>query len=329
MNKDRTSISFSIIVPVYNRPAEIAELLQSLTRQTYTDFEVIVVDDGSSLLSEKIARNFMGVLNLKYFYKPNSGPGLSRNYGMQRASGNYFIILDSDVVVPEKYMQQINIALQKKYVDAFGGPDKEKDDFSPIQKAISFAMTSFLTTGGIRGKGNQLEKFHPRSFNMGLSKEVFLTTGGFSDLRYGEDIELSIRIMKAGFKTALLKDAYVYHKRRNSFKSFFQQVKHSGEARIVLQQKHPGVLKLVHWFPALFFTGGFISLILLLLNCFVGIFIYLFYFLLLMLVAYLHFKNFKLAVLSAIASFIMLAGYGWGFLKALFRRKNMGYFTFM
>ncbi len=312
------NISFSIIIPVYNRPGEVAELLESLKNQTFNDFEVIVVEDGSSLLSEKVCRKYMGPLNLKYFYKENTGPGPSRNYGMQRATGNYFIILDSDVVLPEKYMQIVYDSLQKDYTDAYGGPDEAALDFTPVQKAINYAMTSWLTTGGIRGKGNKLEKFHPRSFNMGISKKVFEQTGGFSDMRYGEDIDLSIRIMKAGFKTKLIPEAFVYHKRRNDWRSFFNQVRHSGEARIVLSRLHPGTLKILHFFPAVFTLGFILSIILLFSGFYYGIILYGLYFVVLLIDASIKYKRISLGFLSAFASFVMLLGYGTGFIKKLF-----------
>jgi len=313
--KKNLDISFSIIIPVYNRPDEIAELLESLTKQIFKDFEVIIVEDGSSVLSEKVSRNYMGLLNLKYFYKENTGPGLSRNYGMQKAGGNYFIILDSDVVLPKNYMQTVYNELTRDYTDAFGGPDAAAPDFSPIQKAINYAMTSWLTTGGIRGKGQKLDKFYPRSFNMGISKRLFQLTGGFSAMRYGEDIDLSIRMMKAGFKTKLFPKAFVYHKRRNNWRSFFNQVKHSGEARIVLSRLHPGTLKLLHFFPALFTLGLIISLLLVLFGCYFGLILYLVYFFVLVIDATRQYKQLKLSVLSAFAAFVMLSGYGWGFLR--------------
>jgi len=310
-------ISFSIIIPVYNRPDEVAELLESLTKQIFKDFEVIVVEDGSSVLSEKVSRNYMGLLNLKYFYKENTGPGLSRNYGMQKAGGNYFIILDSDVVLPENYMQTVHNELSKDFTDAFGGPDAAAPDFSPIQKAINYAMTSWLTTGGIRGKGQKLDKFYPRSFNMGISKKVFQQTGGFSAMRYGEDIDLSIRMMKAGFRTKLLSKAFVYHKRRNNWRNFFNQVKHSGEARIILSRLYPGTLKFLHFFPAVFTLGLILSLLLTLFSCYFGLILYLVYFFALVSDAIRQYKQPKLGILSAFAAFVMLTGYGWGFLRQL------------
>ena len=316
------SIQFSIIVPVYNRPDEIRELLVSLYRQTYKDFEVIVVDDGSAVLAEKATRDFMDKLKLRYFYKENTGPGLSRNYGMERATGNYFIILDSDVLIPSEYMQIVADNLHHHFVDAYGGPDAAAENFTSFQKAVNFAMTSFLTTGGIRGKGKSLEKFNPRSFNMGISKEVFKKTGGFSDMRYGEDIDLSIRIRKSGFKTALFKNAFVYHKRRTNIRSFFNQIKHSGTARVALWKKYPDSLKWVHLFPVLFLFGLILSILLSLAGIYIGLGFYVAYFVLLGVVAFFHYKQIKLAFLSALASFVMLTAYGWGFLTALFKQKK-------
>ena len=309
------SIQFSIIVPVYNRPDEVRELLHSLCRQTYTDFEVIIVEDGSSVLSEKVCRDFMGRLDLKYHYKENSGPGLSRNYGMKKANGNYFIILDSDVIVPDNYMQTVYNALQNDTIEAYGGPDAAHKSFTSTQKAINYAMTSIWTTGGIRGTSEKVEKFHPRSFNMGCFKEVFERTGGFSAMRYGEDIDFSIRIKQAGFKTQLLSEAFVYHKRRNDLKSFFKQVYHSGQARIDLFKKHPQSLKLVHFFPAVFTLGFLISLIWFIFGFKIPLFLYFIYGLILIFDASLQYKNIKLGLFSALASFVMLLGYGWGFIK--------------
>ena len=317
MSDKLADISFSIIVPVYNRPDEVAELLESLQNQTFKDFEVIIVEDGSSVLSEKVCRVYMGQLHLKYYYKENTGPGLSRNYGMQKATGNYFIILDSDVVLPKDYMQIVHDALQQKYIDAFGGPDEAAQDFTPVQKAINYAMTSWLTTGGIRGKGQKLDKFYPRSFNMGMSKEVFIKTGGFSAMRYGEDIDLSIRIMQAGFKTTLLSKAVVYHKRRNDWRSFFNQVKHSGEARIILSRLHRGTLKLLHFFPMVFCIGFILSIILIFFGFYYGLVLFLLYFLSLFFDATYKYKQISLGFLSAVAAFVMLLGYGCGFTKKL------------
>ena len=221
----------SLIVPVYNRPQEVQELLESLAAQDNRDFEIIIVEDGSTVRCDRIVEQYKSAIDIKYFFKENSGPGLSRNYGAERAEGKYVVFLDSDCIIPRQYTQVVRQACQEAGVDAFGGPDRAHDSFTNIQKAINYSMTSFFTTGGIRGQKQSMEKFHPRSFNMGFSQEVLKATGGFSGLRFGEDIDMSIRIMAAGFKTCLLPEAYVFHKRRTSFRKFFKQVYNSGMAQ--------------------------------------------------------------------------------------------------
>ncbi len=311
---------FSIIIPLYNRPAEIRELLDSLTQQTYKHFEVVVVEDGSTEKSEEIVASFRDRLEAKYFFKENSGPGLSRNYGAARASGDYFIFLDSDCIVPATYLQEIEDELAEHPVDAFGGPDRAHESFTDLQKAINYSMTSILTTGGIRGKKKSMEKFHPRSFNMGFSRRVFEVTGGFSGMRFGEDIDMSIRIMEAGFQTRLFPAAYVYHKRRTSWKKFFKQIYNSGIARINLYLLHPASLKVVHLLPACF-VGGVLVLV-------IGAFwISVWALLPLLLWVCLIFidslienKNIVVALYSICASFIQLFAYGIGFIHAFFER---------
>lgn len=311
---------FSIIIPLYNRPAEIRELLDSLTRQTYKHFEVVVVEDGSTEKSEEIVALFRDRLEAKYFFKENSGPGLSRNYGAARASGDYLIFLDSDCIVPVTYLQEIEDELAEHPVDAFGGPDRAHESFTDLQKAINYSMTSILTTGGIRGKKKSMEKFHPRSFNMGFSRRVFEVTGGFSGMRFGEDIDMSIRIMEAGFQTRLFPAAYVYHKRRTSWKKFFKQIYNSGIARINLYLLHPASLKVVHLLPACF-VGGVLVLV-------IGAFwISVWALLPLLLWVCLIFidslienKSIVVAFYSICASFIQLFAYGIGFIHAFFER---------
>lgn len=218
---------FSIIVPVYNRPQEVDELLGSLCTQTVTDFEVIIVEDGSSVPCKAVCQRYTDRLNIRYFAKPNSGPGLSRNYGAERAQGTYLLILDSDVILPADYLNNIRTELQRQPVDAFGGPDRAHESFTPVQKAINYAMTSFFTTGGIRGGKKKMDKFYPRSFNLGVHREVFAALGGFSDMRFGEDIDFSIRIFRNGYTCRLFPTAWVWHKRRATFRQFFKQVHNS------------------------------------------------------------------------------------------------------
>jgi glycosyltransferase involved in cell wall biosynthesis len=248
-------MKYSVIVAVYNRPDEMRELLDSLARQTNRDFEVVVVEDGSAVTSENVCRDYAAQLAIHYYAKSNTGPGQSRNYGCRRASGDYFIFLDSDCTVPPEYMAVIDAAVEAHHLDAFGGPDRDHVSFSTLQRAISHSMTSLLTTGGIRGKALRIGgAFHPRSFNMGISRDVFNATDGFSSMRFGEDVDLSLRIIAHGFRTALIPEAWVYHKRRSTLTSFYKQVHQSGRARIDLTLRHPGSLKLTHFFPAAFTT---------------------------------------------------------------------------
>lgn len=246
-------MKYSIVVPVYNRPEEIKELLESLARQTYTNFEVIVVEDGSTNKCDTIVQQFSNVLDIHYHFKKNGGQGFARNYGYERAMGDYFIVFDSDCLIPEKYLETVDQRLSEDYLDAFGGPDQAAKSFTQVQKAISYAMTSPMSTGGIRGNKKQLGgQFHPRSFNMGISRDVYEKTKGYILPRMGEDIEFSIRIIKAGFKVGLISDAYVYHKRRTNFKQFYKQLHFFGRARININRYHKGQLKLVHLFPVAF-----------------------------------------------------------------------------
>ena len=255
-------MNYSIIVPVFNRPDEVGELLESLAQQTFKDFEVIIVEDGSQRTCKDVCDQFAGILPLHYYYKENSGPGQSRNYGAERANGEWLIVLDSDVVLPPDYLRNVETGRKEAGFAAFGGPDAAHPSFTPVQKAISYSMTSFFTTGGIRGGKAKLDKFYPRSFNMGIRREVYRELGGFSKMRFGEDIDFSYRIVEAGHKTRLLPDAWVWHKRRTDFRKFFRQVYNSGIARINLEKRHPGTLKLVHLLPMVF-TVGVIGLLLL------------------------------------------------------------------
>ena len=309
---------YSVIIPVYNRPDEVDELLQSLTAQYFKDFEVVVVEDGSSIPCKEVTDRYIDRLNIKYFSKPNSGPGQTRNYGAERSEGEYLIILDSDVILPERYFDAIEAELLASPADAFGGPDRAHDSFTDIQKAINYSMTSFIGTGGTRGNKKHVGRFYPRSFNMGFSQEVLKATGGFSGLRFGEDIDMSIRIMAAGFKTCLLPEAYVFHKRRTSFRKFFKQVYNSGMARINLYLLHPHSLKLVHFLPACFVIGCLLCLL-------GGIFFSWYCLLPLLLLIFVFFidswrlnKRIKVAFLSIVAAFIQLFAYGIGFIHAVF-----------
>lgn len=313
-----TDIYFSIIIPVYNRPDEIEELLASLVSQKYKNFEVLIVEDGSNVPCKDIAESFSNELIIKYFYKENSGQGFSRNYGFERAEGDYLIVFDSDCIIPGHYMQTVNESLKENWLDAYGGPDKAHESFTPIQKAISYAMTSSFTTGGIRGNKRHVGTFHPRSFNMGISKEVFQKTKGYRITRMGEDIEFSLRIIENGFKTGLIPDAYVFHKRRTSLSQFFKQLHFFGRARINISRFYPSEIKAVHTLPAIFTIGFlfFLSTPLWNLELFILLLIPL---LLLSVLIFLESsvsnKSIYIGMLSTVASFIMLSAYGVGFIS--------------
>lgn len=314
---------FSIIIPLYNRPQEIKELLSTLCRQTYTQFEVLVIEDGSVNDAKDIVASFENELDVRYFYKENSGQGFSRNYGFERAKGDYFIIFDSDILVPSDYLEIVYNYLFEHQLDAFGGPDAAHDSFTPVQKAISYAMTSPFTTGGIRGNKKHIGQFHPRSFNMGISREVYEQVGGFILTRLGEDIEYSIRIHEKGFKIGLIPAAKVYHKRRTSFKQFYKQLHFFGRARINIYKHFPSELKAVHFFPALFTLGlGFTLLCNILYRplAYVGNFFLGLYFLLIFFHAWQVNKSIKIAFLSVVASFIQLTAYGLGFIQDFTKR---------
>jgi glycosyltransferase involved in cell wall biosynthesis len=315
---------FSIIIPLYNRPQEIKELLETLTLQTYRDFEVLVIEDGSVNDAEAIVNAFTDKLNLRYFKKQNEGQGFTRNFGFERAKGDYFVIFDSDCLIPPAYLEIVNNSLTTNYLDAYGGPDGAHDSFTPTQKAISYSMTSPFTTGGIRGNKKGIGQFHPRSFNMGVSRQAWEKAGGFIITRLGEDIEYSIRIHSLGFKIGLIPDAIVFHKRRTNFYQFYKQLHFFGRARINISKFFPQELKLVHFFPAAFTVGVILTIIL---NLFgsvlapVGNFILLIFTLLIFFHAWWKNKSLKIAFLSIIAAFTQLIAYGLGFIQDFWKRK--------
>ncbi|MBR1405509.1 MAG: glycosyltransferase [Bacteroidales bacterium] len=314
---------YSVIVPVYNRPDEVRELLESLCAQPREDVEVLIVEDGSAVPCEAVVREYGDRLAVRYYCKPNSGPGQTRNYGAERAAGEWLVILDSDVIVPEGYFSAVDAELEREDTDAFGGPDRAHKDFSPVQKAINYAMTSFFTTGGIRGGKKKLDKFYPRSFNMGIRREVFAALGGFSKMRFGEDIDLSIRIFKGGYRCRLFPQAWVWHKRRTDLNKFFKQVHNSGIARINLYKKYPDSLKLVHLLPAAFTLGCAILILAAFCRPWALLPIGL-YALLVCADAALKEKSLKIGLLSIAASFVQLFGYGTGFLRAWWERCVLG-----
>lgn len=349
-------MKYSLIIPVYNRPDEVDELLASLEMQTLKDFEVVVVEDGSTIPCLNVVNEHASRLALRYFQKDNSGPGQSRNYGAERSQGEYLIVLDSDCVLPPGYLQAVDDELTRQACDAFGGPDRAHDSFTPVQKAINYSMTSFFTTGGIRGGKKKLDKFYPRSFNMGIRAELYHRLKGFSAMRFGEDIDFSIRIFKSGASCRLFPEAWVWHKRRTDMKKFFKQVHNSGIARINLMKRHPGSMKLVHMLPAVFTIGVFFLLLMFLAGLaltganvygiltsaaedismlYVGVYLgitamicslipLLMYSALIFVDSLTKNKSAKVAWLSIGASFIQLLGYGTGFIRAWWLRCVCG-----
>lgn len=310
-------LSFSFIIPVYNRPREIRELLESVQKLDYDQpFEIVIVEDGSNISSEEVVQEYSGKLNISYFKKPNSGPGDSRNYGMREAFGNYFLILDSDVILPPQYLTEVDKELRKDFVHCFGGPDAAHEDFNDLQKAINYAMTSFLTTGGIRGGKKMVGKFQPRSFNMGLSKEAFLTTGGFGKIHPGEDPDLALRLQKSGFETRLFPEAFVYHKRRIDWQKFYTQVRKFGMVRPILNKWHPQSAKITYWFPTIFSLGLITVVIFAIFGWYWLLWLYVCYFFILFLHSLYLNKDLKIALLSVGAALVQFLGYGFGFCKA-------------
>ena len=311
---------FSLIIPVYNRPDEVDELLESLSKLDYNEkFEIVIVEDGSSVKCEEVIHKYNNKLTISYYYKENSGPGDSRNYGMKMANGDYFIIFDSDCIIPKEYLTEVSNALKKSYVDCFGGPDKALSSFSDIQKAINFAMTSFITTGGIRGGSEKIDKFQPRSFNMGLSRKAFETSNGFGNIHPGEDPDLSFRLWNLGFETKLFPKAYVYHKRRIDWDKFSIQVNKFGKARPVLNSWYPQYTKLTFFFPSVFIIGLLAGLVLLIFNYDLLLQLYFIYFLLVFLISTYQNKSLKIGYLSAVAVWKQFYGYGTGFLESFFK----------
>ncbi len=395
---------YSVIVPVFNRPDEVDELLDSLTRQTVKDFEVIIVEDGSTKTCKDVCEKYASILDLHYYFKENSGPGQSRNYGAERSKGEYLVILDSDVVLPDRYIENLELRIENydmlqgmnnngmqgthaqgtnngvqgnhaqgtnnngmqgnhaqgtnnngmqgnhnsqflilnSQLAAFGGPDAAHPSFTPTQKAISYSMTSFFTTGGIRGGKKKLDKFYPRSFNMGIRRDVYMQLGGFTKMRFGEDIDFSYRICEAGYVPQLIPEAWVWHKRRTDFRKFFRQVYNSGIARINLEKRHPGTMKLVHLLPAVFTIGVTALILIAALGRIMMVYgkpedfrswyylvvaalaPLLLYSLLIFTDSSLKNHSMKVGALSVPAAFIQLMGYGTGFLVSWWKRCVLG-----
>lgn len=316
---------YSVVIPVFNRPDEVRELLESLTTQTFTNFEVLIIEDGSKETCETVVDDFKLKLDIHYYFKENSGQGFTRNFGFDKAKGDYYVVFDSDCLIPSTYFERVEKFLEEHKVDAFGGPDAAHESFTDLQKAISYSMTSPFTTGGIRGNKKHVGRFHPRSFNMGISKQVFEKTGGYKLTRMGEDIEFSIRIINEGFSTALIEAAHVYHKRRTSISQFYKQLHFFGRARINVNRFFPGEIKVIHLLPALFTTG-----LLIWLSTFfwshelfkIGSALISTFFLLILIHSVTKTKNLKVGLLSLVTSFVQLFAYGMGMISEKLRPRG-------
>ncbi|MEQ9591816.1 MAG: glycosyltransferase [Cyclobacteriaceae bacterium] len=316
------SVKYSVVIPVYNRPEEIAELLSSLVSQHYKDFEVIIVEDGSNITCKEVFESYADKLKIRYFFKPNSGPGPSRNFGFSHAIGEYFVVFDSDCLLPANYFAQVENFMKREKVDMWGGPDRGHDDFTVKQRAMAYTMSSTFTTGGIRGGMKRIDSFQPRSFNMGMSREVFERTGGFVFDRFAEDIELSLRVKKMGFGVVLIPDAFVYHKRRTSFSQFYRQVSNFGRGRVLVGRAHREAVKLVHWFPSLFTIGVLSFPVWLLFEMRLGLvlgFSYLAYLLVVGVDAFRVTSSAGVAFMAVPSALVQLFGYGLGFIKEKLR----------
>lgn len=310
-------MKYSFIIPIYNRPEELDELLNSLVSQTYEgDFEVVVIEDGSTITSEQICKKYQNDLSITYLSKPNTGPGDSRNYGMQRAQHDYFLILDSDCILPSHYLKAVDDFLQAHYVDCFGGSDTATDDFTDIQKAINYTMTSLLTTGGIRGSQKRIQRFEPRSFNMGLSRKAFEATGGFGKIHPGEDPDLVIRLWEKGFDSAFIPTAFVFHKRRISWAKFRTQVSKFGQTRAILNHWHLQTRKLTFWLPTCFALGLCGAILLAFFGHIAPLLVYASYFILIGWDSARENRSVKIGFLSVWALLVQFFSYGWGFLRA-------------
>lgn len=313
-------MQFSIIIPVYNRPDEIKELLESLVISEYkNEYEIVIVEDGSLLTCKDVTDLFSDRLNISYHFKENSGPGDSRNFGMKFAKGDYFIIFDSDCIIPNHYLLEVEKEIAENYVDCFGGPDNALDSFSDIQKAINFAMTSFMTTGGIRGGSEKIDKFQPRSFNMGISKKAFEVSKGFGNIHPGEDPDLTIRLWNLGFETRLFPKAFVYHKRRIDWNKFSVQVNKFGKARPILNSWYPKYNKITYFFPSVFILGLFFSILVFSLGFKVPAILYALYFILIFIISTIKNKSLKIGLLSIVAVWKQFFGYGIGFIESFFK----------
>ena len=316
---------YSLIIPVYNRPDDMREVLEGLIEQTYANFEVIVVESGSTVKSDQVVADYNNQLDIRYAPTGNHGQGFSRNYGMNQAKGDFLIILDSDIIVPSDYLQHVHDGIQQQQLDAFGGPDRGHSSFTPVQKAVDFALTSFLTTAGTRGRKKQVGEYHPRSFNMGFSREVYEATGGYRLPNCGEDIDLSIRMHQQGFNVGLIPEAYIYHKRKRTLAGFWQQMVWFGKSRVNLARLFPGSLKLIYFLPLVFYAYLLLTLIMLFVVPPLGKILLAtlgFYVVAIIIESTVRYKSIQVGLLSVLTAFTVFLGYGYGLVKYYFQQSE-------
>ena len=322
------NVRFSFIVPVFNRPDELRDLLESFLHLNNPDdvaYEIIIADDGSEPPLKEVAEAYSGTLPVRYFYKKNSGPGDTRNRAMQQAEGEYFIILDSDILLPEDYLTNLVAALKKHpEADLAGGPDDAAASFSPFQKAVNLVMTSFLTTGGIRGHKKNVQKYVPRSFNMIVRREVFERTGGFGNIHPGEDPEWVYKSLGAGFRTVFFPDVKVFHKRRIDFGKFALQMKKFGITRYILNLRYPGFDSMVYRFPVLISLGWFLALPLFLLGFPWLLYAVLLHFAMIFVEFLFRSRSLRIALTALLVFVVQMAAYAYGYLLAFYRIRLRG-----
>lgn len=330
-----TDYLFSVIIPTFNRRDEVHDLLISLQKQTFDHqrFEVIIVDDGSTDGTNHLVESMRSSVDfrLRFFQQDHAGPGLARNLGMTQAAGEYFLFIDSDCLADERWLEGLANAIEQEQPLAFGGPDGVLPEFSPLQKAIDYAMTSFLTTGGMRGHTRKrLAKFYPRSYNMGIHRSIFAKLGGMNNLRHGQDLEFSRRIVASGAKVIYIPAAIVYHKRRTSLQKFFRQIFNWGVARINLTKIDQAILEPLHFMPA---VGADTFIVLTILAPFCRICRYLWLLssgagLLILGVividAYRRYRQVKPALLAPLVALTQVFAYGFGFTAAYIWRIILG-----
>lgn len=316
---------FALISPTFKRPDEVTEFLDSLRKLDYPKdkFEIILGDGTPGDELRPLIYPYQKDLPLKIYYEEFLPVSNARNRAAELSTAQFFIFLDSDCIIPEGYLKAVEFFLDAHpQINLFGGPDAASEDFTDLQKAISFSMTSFLTTGGIRGGSSSVTTYHPRGFNMGISAELFNKVGGYDEnFVCGEDVELSMRLIKAGAKSAFIEEAHVFHKRRTSIKQFRRQVFRFGAARPLLAKAHPGNLKITHLFPLAFTVYRHVSAILFLLVFYFNLSVlslpFAMYVLYMVAVFFSALKKegLSVALLAVQTTNTMNAGYGIGFLR--------------